>query len=294
MCDFCHSHGDGAKWYLRAENYAADLSRDLERHEYVIDFVGGFSRRMHRNIAVLKTVQHAPRPLREAFRTRATSRQLRDHWGQPVPIEECERILDFATSVVQVPCVCRHFAGVPERGYCLGITLAPSDDVFAEAFRDYLDGPDTSALQRLTRDEALALLRRAEAEGMMHSVWTFKTPIILGICNCNLASGCMAMRTTLLYDHRTMWRGEYVAGVDPSACIACGACVEHCPFGAISVNAYGAAEAGIDKCYGCGVCRSVCPTEAIILTDREQTPTGASGPGQGPGSPAASLGASFP
>jgi len=25
MCEFCHSHGDGKKWYLKAENYSEEL-----------------------------------------------------------------------------------------------------------------------------------------------------------------------------------------------------------------------------------------------------------------------------
>lgn len=275
MCEFCHQHGDGRKWYLQAENYAADLSRDLERREYMIDFVTGFDSRMKRDIPLLETIAAAPVPLRAAFHERATVRQMRDHWGQPVPIEECERIFGFATSIVQVPCVCRHFAGAPERGYCLGVTVLPMDDVLEEAFRDYANGPDTSPLQRLTKDQAMTLLRRAESEGLMHSVWTFRTPFIAGICNCNLASGCMAMKTTLTYDYKTMWKGEYVARVDESACVGCGACVDHCPFSAMHLTDHGPAGADRETCYGCGVCRSVCSSDAIALEDRADTESAA-------------------
>ena len=268
MCEFCVQHGDGRKWYLQASNYAVDLSRDLERREYLIDFVQGFDVRMSRNVRLLETVAASPAPIRGASRALTARRQQRDHFGQPVPIEECARIFDIATSIVQLPCVCRHFAGTPERGYCLAVTVRPVDDVLAEAFSGYLDGPDVSALQRLDRAQAIAVLERAEAEGLMHSVWTFKTPFIAAICNCDLASGCMAMRTTLEWGHRTMWHGEYRAVVDHAGCSGCGACVERCPFSAIRLDGSHAAEVDQDACYGCGICRSACPVDAISLVER--------------------------
>lgn len=268
MCEFCAQHGDGKKWYLQAENYAIDLSHDLERREYLVDFVSGFDRRMKHNVPLLKAFKAAPRPVRAAFRSYAEPRQMRDHFGQPVPLEECARILDITTSIVQLPCVCRHFAGTPERGYCLGVTVTPVDDVLEEAFRGFQAGPDTSALQRLTREEALAVLRRAESEGLMHSVWTFKTPFIAGICNCNLRSGCMAMATSLTYGYKTMWKGESLASVDETACVGCGACVERCPFSAVALDARDVAVVDAQGCYGCGICRSACGSDAITLEDR--------------------------
>ena len=274
MCEFCAQHGDGKKWYLQAENYAVDLSRDLERREYVIDFVSGFDKRMKWNTKLLDVVRVSPAPIRSAFRSIAQPRQLRDHYGQPVPIEECEHIFGIATSIVQLPCVCRHFSNMPEKGYCIATTVTPADDTLEEAFRAYADGPDTSALQRLTRDEATALLRRAETEGLMHSVWTFKTPFIAAICNCSLPAGCMAMKTTLHWGHKTMWKGEYAAEVDEMACTGCGACVERCPFAAVALDPRDVAVVQTDACYGCGICRSACPMEAIRLRDRvpEGTP----------------------
>jgi len=54
-----------------------------------------------------------------------------------------------------------------------------------------------------------------------------------------------------------------VAVVDRDKCIACGACQEICPTGAISIDEI----ARIDpmKCMGCGECVAQCPQEAIYL-----------------------------
>lgn len=272
MCEFCVQHGDGKLWYLEAANYAYDLENDLERRGYLVEFVTTFDKRMTTGIKVLDMMKVVPRPIGDAIRGVVSKRQQKDHFGQPVPLEDCEKILDIATSVVQLPCVCRHREGEPEEGYCLAITVGPVDGALDEAFRGFADGPDTSKFQRLSKDEALAVLRRCESEGLMHSVWTFKTPFISAICNCNLASGCMAMRTTLDYHLKVMWKGEYVAEVDPGVCIACGACFDRCPFSAIKPDPAKRAVVTAQDCYGCGTCRSACRKDAISLRERKFVP----------------------
>lgn len=37
----------------------------------------------------------------------------------------------------------------------------------------------------LTKEEALAAFRHHEQEGLCHTVWTFMTPFIGGLCNCD-------------------------------------------------------------------------------------------------------------
>lgn len=54
------------------------------------------------------------------------------------------------------------------------------------------------------------------------------------------------------------------------ACIACGVCVNQCPFGAIELKDKAVIS---DKCTLCGSCESCCPVEAIKL-DREKKATG--------------------
>ncbi len=46
-------------------------------------------------------------------------------------------------------------------------------------------------------------------------------------------------------------------------CIACGACMEECPEGAIS-EGEDKYVIDADKCTDCGSCVEVCPTEAIV------------------------------
>ena len=42
-------------------------------------------------------------------------------------------------------------------------------------------------------------------------------------------------------------------------CVACGACVEACRFGAVQINDLGCAEVNEEKCIGCKYCMMACP-----------------------------------
>jgi len=275
MCQFCLQHGDGKSWYLQASTYAFDLDSDLKRRDYLLDFVKDFGRNREFALTNLARLKRLPAPLRNLGRSVAASRMKPSHYGQPVPIEECEEIFDIATSIVRIPCPCRYEAGVKDDGYCLAITTKPIDRYLDEAFADYDAGPDLAKFQTLTKPEAVALLQRAEDEGLMHSVWTFVTPFIGAICNCSLEAGCMAMRITIEHDTPIMFKGHYRAEVDVDACSGCAACVERCPFGAVAMApGTGRAEVDREKCYGCGVCRSACAFEAISLSAREGSPDG--------------------
>lgn len=274
MCEFCVQHGDGEKWYLRAQNYIAELEDDLERRGYLIDFVQGFPAMRTKALRGAAILDRAPGQLASAAKQKLRAHQQEHHFGQPVPIEECECIFAMATSIVQLPCVCRSAAGTPEQGYCLAVTTGPIDNALADAFVGYEGGPDTAGFQRLTASEATALLERCEREGLMHSVWTFLSPMIGAICNCDMASGCMAMNLTVGHDVKLMWRGEYVAVLDEAACTGCGACLERCPFSAIDRPAAKGMPATLrqEACYGCGVCRPACKTGALALANRDDVP----------------------
>ncbi len=272
MCQFCVQHGDGKRWYLQAENYAADLESDLARRGYVVDFIRDFDNNRRKIRAGLTALRALPRPIAEPLRDRASRALQRNHFGQPVPIEECEQILTMATSVVRIPCLCRGQRKADE-GVCLVATVRPVNDVLAEGWAGYADGPDVATLERLDRATALALLRDCERRGLCHTVWTFITPFIAAICNCDLESGCMAMTLQLKGGIKVMWRGEWVARLAEELCTACGACVPACPFGALAPARNGGPIAFDEiACWGCGTCRAACPTGALALAERRSIP----------------------
>ena len=274
MCEFCLKHGEGKKWYLKAENYSEDLASDIQRRQMIQEF---FSKpdEFAKHAEKAERLQNAPRFVREWFTWLITRKQKKEHFGQVVPIEDVERIFAFTNSIVRVACYCRYNTLGKEKRYCYGISLSP-DGTFSEIIRGlsdtFLGGPDNAGIETLTREEALAAFRSHEREGLCHTVWTFRTPFIGGICNCDRAD-CWAMRFTMRYNLPVMFRAEYVGEIDPGACNGCRECMRLCQFGALTWSASNK-KAAIDPrwCYGCGICRSVCKPNAIRLIDRAASP----------------------
>jgi Pyruvate/2-oxoacid:ferredoxin oxidoreductase delta subunit len=278
MCEFCLKHGEGKKWYLQASNYSEDLMSDIRRRRFIEGF---FTKTEHleRDMRRLDRLEKVPKPIRGMVRRIISRRMKKVHYGQVVPIEDIERIFGFVNSIVRVACICRHQTLGKEARYCYGVSMAADGGRLGEIIRgldsSFLNGPDTIGLERLSREEAISALRGHEKEGLCHSVWTFRTPFIAGVCNCDRAD-CLAMRCTVTHRTPVMFRAEYVAAVDPDQCNGCRQCMRLCQFGAISYSASNK-KAVIDQrqCYGCGICRCVCPKDAIALEQRNNVPVAA-------------------
>jgi ferredoxin len=283
VCEFCLQHGEGRKWYLRASNYAEDLLSDARRRQFIVDFFsrgrtpGGERRERHRRRREL--LKRLPVFVRRILRIRTSRRLKRRHFGQVVPIEEVDQILGMVNSIVRLPCVCRHARFGRDERYCYGVSTGPGGGRLHELLRgvddSFLQGPDNRGLEVLTREQASAAFRQHESEGLCHTVWTFVTPFIGGICNCD-RSDCMAIRSTLTDGLKTFFRAEHVAEVNPEACDGCRSCMRFCQFGALGYSA-ATRRVVVDQtaCYGCGLCRSACPRDAVVLKPRQQVPTAA-------------------
>lgn len=273
MCRFCVEHGEGERWYLNASNYAFDLQSDLKRREYVVSFIRDFDKTRSNALAWMERLGMLPTPLERAAKAAVSRRMQSSHFGQPVPIEECEQIISLASSVTVIPCICRmHAPGKAAEEVCMLVTTQPIEPHLLKGFESYRNGPDLSDFHRIDAAQAASLLRECEDRGLMHSVWTFQTPFTAAICNCNLESGCMAMRLTAGYGMKMMWRGEWVASIDDEACASCGACAMRCPFDAIDSDVGGRVTLHVTRCWGCGICRSACSRGAISLLDRRSVP----------------------
>ena len=280
MCEFCHKHGEGKKWYLEAKNYSEDLMGDLERRRELL--VGFFSRpdKHLKGIRLLENLQKAPAAVRKAAIKAVVRRQKKHHYGQVVPYEDLERIMDFVSSVTRIACICRQATVRSEQRYCYAVSLLPNEENFLRIIRDagisYLSGPDVKGLESLDKREALEALRRHEAEGLCHTIWTFETPFIGGICNCD-QSDCLAMRAAFRAKTPLFFKAEYVAQASPDLCNGCRLCLRLCPFGAMFYSAARRkVEVNPQACYGCGICRSACQRKAISLLDRSAVPAAAS------------------
>jgi len=135
----------------------------------------------------------------------------RYHFGQVIPLEDAEKIMDLVQSITRLPCVCRKaVSGNNNARFCLAFGIDPTG---------LLAGyPDTKAnLETLSSEQAKELLREFDKAGLVHSIWTFKTPFIGGMCNCD--NDCLAYKTQITSDlMQVMFKAEYIAAIEPLDC----------------------------------------------------------------------------
>lgn len=266
MCEFCVQHGEGKKWYLQAKNYDRELiNEEMKRRR------AGMLERLEEN-AVNMIIERDKEIASDftSYRNNLISRveeQKKENWGQIVPIEDAEKMLDMSTGIVRISCICRKTRGVHNARFCFGLNTVPED------FGPFAESPDFSAdLEVMTKEEAKKAFRELDREGLVHLVLT-RTPFIRAICNCD-ATYCGALRNRSRFNFPTgFYKAEYVSIVDWEKCNGCRACMSLCNFGAISYSAaVERCQINQFQCFGCGACRSACPKDAITLRDRNAIP----------------------
>jgi len=263
MCEFCVRHGDGRRWYLNAANYAGELLEDARRARYVEDFVPEVTANAGRWLRVIdRAHRRAPKLTRRVGRIRSRAMQG-IHFGQVIPLEDVAAILAICGQVVRLPCVCRTVLERREVAACYLLAASPDRLGLASLIGSRPEGaPFVAGMERVGREEALAEMAALEDGGAIHTVWTFITPFIGAICNCD-PSGCLAVNFT----RRGMplyFPGEEKAVVDAGLCSGCGECLEACQFEALAVDGE-VAHVDRARCHGCGICRRRCPTGALAL-----------------------------
>jgi len=129
----------------------------------------------------------------------------------------------------------------------------------------YEEGPVWG--RSITREEALAILARAEQEGLVHCTYNLQRQNMF-VCNC-CPCCCGFLRALREYSApHVLLRSNYVAVVDGERCAFCSYCIEsRCPVDAM-VERDGAVHVLPERCIGCGVCTVDCPASAVTLVAR--------------------------
>lgn len=268
MCEFCLKHGEGKKWYENIKNYSEDVIHKYHSEKKIKSFLNNLDRSMSQNVEKAKRwKKRFPRAYDILIYPRLTNYLKRMHFGQIVPLEDVEKILDNCQSIVRFPCLCRKVTIKENRRYCMGIGLGLSSI--------HKDLPDFNDFDRLSAIEAKAFVRHLGSNGNTHSVWTVGTPFIGAICNCD--RNCMAYKFQMeLKIAKVMWKGEYVAHINQLQCTGCKECMKFCYFRAITFDRRNIKCAVNSlQCYGCGLCKTVCQKNAVLLQDRSTVPSAA-------------------
>lgn len=262
MCEFCHQHGEGKKWYLLMKNYSEEMFHQKKSDEFMRKFFREFTENSDKVLAQIDSLRKGPNLIQRFLRNMVVRKQKKVHYGQIVPLEDVEKIIDLVKVVIRLPCVCRKITLGKEVRYCYGVS-APVKGLIDE-FPDV-----THDFEVLSQEQAKKAFREMDEQGLVHSVWTFKTPFIGGLCNCD--ADCLAYQMSFNNNIPMYFKAEYVGVIDWDLCTGCKDCKSLCQYGAITYSAFNS-KCSVDarKCYGCGVCRTACRNEAISLVEREE------------------------
>lgn len=170
--------------------------------------------------------------------------------------EEAERIVRSQKRILVAPCICRREREVVGEGCG---RLEEACLVFGAGASYY----QQNGLGRLIgADEAVAILRRADEEGLVLQPSNALSPV--NICCC---CGCCCQVLKNVGRHprpAELVSSPFAAALDEAACVGCGICEKRCPLGAFTV-ADRAARLDPARCIGCGLCVSACPKGALSL-----------------------------
>ncbi len=175
-----------------------------------------------------------------------------------MPYDDIRSVLDSMKTFYLVDCECRmeeqmlgHTCKFPTRT-CL--SFSPTDD--------------TPVPYNITKEEALALLDRAEEIGLVHTVSNWSNGYSF-VCNC---CGCCCKLLRAINElgiEKSVAQANYYAVIDPDLCSNCGTCVERCQVKAIS-EIDGVSVVDRKRCIGCGLCVTGCPNGVARLEQKPE------------------------
>lgn len=169
--------------------------------------------------------------------------------------EDVEEIINSSKSLSVTKCTCRLTAHKCDKELeaCLQINRAA----------DYSLARGTG--RKLSKEQALDLVRRCEEEGLIHVVMN-KQSVDHFICNC-CSCCCQTMPVLIQHNVSVIEPSRFAAQIDPELCTGCETCLDRCFFGAISLTPDQTAEVDEKKCMGCGLCQVTCPSDAVTMKE---------------------------
>jgi ferredoxin len=180
---------------------------------------------------------------------------------QVAPYESAVGIIEKAQSWAVLDCICRKQTALIGKGCKHSVRMCMAMNSSPGAFQT------TNEIEAITKDEAYAILHRADQEGLVHTVSNNQKGTWY-ICNCCTCSCAILRGMSELGIANVVASSAFVNTVDMNLCNACGLCVESCQFDALTME--DTAVVNRTRCVGCGVCVTACPDQALILVRRPE------------------------
>jgi electron transport complex protein RnfB len=176
--------------------------------------------------------------------------------GSPGPFAVMNCICAQGKDLVSEPC-----RVTSNREHCLTFGAAATTVV------------DRGVARFVSRDEMLALLERADREGLVLQPQNTQEPLFVCCC-CGCCCGVLATAKKLPRP-ADFFTNNYHAEVDATQCQECAACEGRCQMDAVSTDS-GHAAVDLSRCIGCGLCVSTCPSGAmrLVANEHEKVPPG--------------------
>lgn len=177
------------------------------------------------------------------------------------PYESATDLVNAAQAWGVLDCICRKQKALIGEGCGHPLDVCMALDEHPGAFEN------NTLVRAMSREEALATLKRAAEAGLVHSVSNNQQGVHY-ICNCCTCCCGILRGMATLGMANVIARSAFVNTVDEMLCNACENCLDWCQFDALKLEEF----VHVDKlrCVGCGVCIPACPSEALVLVRRPE------------------------
>ncbi len=170
-----------------------------------------------------------------------------------LPYDDVKNLMIKARAFSLRDCICRYERSLLGKGCSAPLRTCLS-------FSDNERPPHSN---RISQDQALAVLDEAEDHGLVHMVMNTVESVYY-VCNC-CGCCCAILRGFNTYGATgALARASYFAEIDHNNCDECGLCFDRCQVHAIKRTTDGY-EVDRARCIGCGLCASGCRNDAAHL-----------------------------
>ncbi|HPO14202.1 MAG TPA: 4Fe-4S binding protein [Candidatus Hydrogenedentes bacterium] len=172
--------------------------------------------------------------------------------------EELSKMMDNVKTFALAQCACRVSVGAchKPKDVCL-LFDTTAEFLIQRGFA-----------QRITREQAMEALRKAEEAGLVHTTNNSQDRLNF-VCNCCPCCCTILRGMVQLHNPNAFAKSRWQAEVDPDECTGCGICEqERCPVGAAKVID-STARIDSERCIGCGLCVTTCQNQAVKMVLRK-------------------------